>query len=169
MTNLHCNSSARTACILLLCVCTGSGCQQQAEEDSQSFGTMSVGRGTVIYSRYQGRYRGEAGGQTVIICCDFQGNASVAGGQGSLSSADGKRRIDWHLVRTAGWNFQVRVNGQEYDAAQGGLFLVKVEADRTQVEQVARDLSAVGNNTRTIEELARNDPAVSTLLGFKAN
>ena len=110
----------------------------------------------------------------VVICCDFSGNdvsglGDISKHQGSLSSTDGKRRLDWQTERTEGWNFKVRLNGKEYDVSQGAVFLVKTEGDKTEVEQLARDLSGPEADPKRVEEFARKDVAVKKFLGIKAD
>jgi hypothetical protein len=178
MKSLPKNQTGRIAGLGLMCIVAVSGCRQQPpnqpEEISISYGGTTLGKGTVSYSQFKGRHKGAPGGQTVMICSDFNGNHASGPGdiskhQGSQSSTDGKRRLDWQTERTEGWNVKVRLNGKEYDASKGAVFLVKTEGDKTEVEQLVKDLSALQADPKSVEEFARKDAAVSKFLGIKAD
>jgi hypothetical protein len=77
--------------------------------------------------------------------------------------------LDWQTERTEGWNVKVRLNGKEYDVSKGAVFLVKTEGEKTEVEQLAKDLSALQADPKSVEEFARKDAAVSKFLGIKAD
>jgi hypothetical protein len=177
MKRLVMNQARRIAGLGLMCVVAVCGCRQQPsnqpEEISKSLGSMTVEKGTVIYSQFKGRYKGVPGGQMVVICCDFTGNERREPGdtskhQGSLSPT-GKRGLEWQTERTDGWNLKVRLNGKEYDASKGAVFLVKAEADKTEVEQLVRDLSALDADLNLVQEFVRKDAATSKFLGIKAD
>jgi hypothetical protein len=89
--------------------------------------------------------------------------------QGYLSSTGGNRRLDWQIERTDGWNVKVRLSGKEYDASKGALFLVKIDGEKTEVEQLAKDVSAMQADPESVKEFARKDAAVSKFLGIKAD
>jgi hypothetical protein len=178
MTNLLTNQAGRIAGLALMCVVGVSGCRQQPpnqpEDISISFGSTTLGKGAVIYSQFKGRHKGALGGQTVVICCDFNGNpvsgpGDISKHQGSQTSTDGKRRLDWQTERTDGWNIKVRLNGKEYDASKGAVFLVKTEGEKTEVEQLAKDLLGLQPDPKSVEEFARKDAAVNKFLGIKAD
>ena len=175
MRNLLKDCTGRIAGLVLACVVAVSGCRQQpSEEVSHSSGSTSLGKGTVIFSQFKGRHQGAQGGQSVVICCDISGNSGLGPGdvskhQGYQSSTDGKRRLDWQTERTEGWHIKVRLNGKEYDASNGAVFLVKVEGEKTEVEQLAKDLSALQADSKRVEQFAREDAAVSKFLGIKAD
>jgi hypothetical protein len=148
--------------------------QQTPDEISQSSGSMTLGMGTVIYSQFKGRHKGAQGRQFVLICCDINGNSGLEVGdvskhQGYLSSTGGNRRLDWQIERTDGWNVKVRLSGKEYDASKGALFLVKIDGEKTEVEQLAKDVSAAQADSKSVEEFARKDAAVNKFLGIKAD
>jgi hypothetical protein len=169
MKSLFKNRAMRIAGLILACVVSMSGCRQQPpEEFSQYFGSMTLGKGSIIYGHFKGQHQGVQGGQWVVICCDIAGSSSIGLGQGYQSSSDG-RRLDWQTERTEGWNVRVRLNGKEYDTSKGALFLVKVEGDKTEVEQLATDLSAFQSDTRSIQEFVQKDAAVSKFLGIKTD
>jgi len=178
MKSLLKNQAGRIAGLALTCVVAVCGCRQrppnEPEEISSPYGSTTLGKGTVIYSQFKGRHKGVQGGQSVVICCDFSGNSVSGPGnsskiQGSQSSTDGKRRLDWQTERTEGWNVKVRLNGKEYDVSKGAVFLVKTEGEKTEVEQLAKDLSALQADPKSVEEFARKDAAVSKFLGIKAD
>jgi hypothetical protein len=46
---------------------------------------------------------------------------------------------------------------------------VKIEGDKTEVEQLTRDLSALQADSNNIQDFARKDAAVSKFLGNKGD
>jgi hypothetical protein len=68
-----------------------------------------------------------------------------------------------------GWDVKVRLNGKEYGASKGAVFLVKTEGGKTEVKQLARDLSGLQADPKSIEDFARKDAAISKFVGIKAD
>jgi hypothetical protein len=77
--------------------------------------------------------------------------------------------LEWQLETTDGSSVKVRLGGKEHDATKGSLFLVKTTGGKTEVEQLAQDLSAVQPDAKSIQEFARKDAVVSKFLGIKAD
>ena len=171
MKSLLKNPASQIATLALACAVALGGCQRPTPEGaSTSYAAASVGKGQVICSQFHGRDKG----QTVVICCDFSGTPVIEASNGSkqqgfLSSTDGKQHLDWQTERTEDWNIKVRLNGKEYDASKGPVFLVKTEGEKTQIEQLAKDLSALLIDPKRVEDFARKDAAVSKFLGIKAD
>ena len=83
-------------------------------------------------------------------------------------ASDG-RRLDWQLETPDGSSIKVRLDGKEYDASKGNLFLVKTKGGKTEVEQLTKDLPAAQADEKGVEAFARKDAAVSKFLGIKAD
>jgi hypothetical protein len=66
-------------------------------------------------------------------------------------------------ARYSGSSMKVRLDGK------GNLFLVTTTRGESEVEQHARDLSAVKPDWKSVREFARTDAAVSKFLGVKAD
>jgi hypothetical protein len=172
MKSLLKNRAMRIAVFFSAWVVSVSGCRPQPPEDpAPFFGSTTLGKGTVLYWHFKGRNEGAQGRQSVVICCDITGNLGVMGSSSGyqLTSTDGKRCLNLQTERTEDGNVKVRLDGKEYDASKGILFLVKVEGDKTEVEQLAKDLPAFQTDSRSIEQLVRKDAAASKLLGIKAD
>jgi hypothetical protein len=172
------NWAVRIGALGLACIVAVSGCRQssphQPEEIFPAVGSTTLGKGVVIYSQFKGRHKGVQGGQTVLICSDINGNTAFGPGdvskhQGSQSTTDGKRRLDWQTERSEGWNLKVRLNGKEYDVSKGAVFLVKTEGEKTEVEQLDKDVSSLQADSKSVAEFARKDAAVSKFLGIEAD
>ena len=163
-------------CFLAGLVIATTGFRQQPPGISfQASVSTTIGKGRVRFFQY----KGERGIQTVMICSDFRGDVTTEGPasagvdniykqKGSESGRDG-RRLEWQLETKDASSVKVRLGGKEYDASKGSLFLVKTKGGKTEVEQLAKDLSAVQPDTKSIEEFARKDAAVSKFLGIKAD
>lgn len=159
-----------------MCIIPTTGCRQQPPGiSSQASVSTTIGEGRVRFFHY----KGTGGSQTVMICSDFRGDLHTEGPasagadnsykqKGSESARDG-RHLEWQLETTNGSSVKVRLAGKEYDASKGGLFLVKTTGGKTEVEQLPQDLSAVHPDSKSIEEFARKDEAVSKCLGIKAD
>lgn len=76
------------------------------------------------------------------------------------AAADDGRRVEWTLQTTDGKRATFNINGQPFDLASGALFLIKLEDERTQVQQVHRDLSTLEPTNEGCEAFADTDPDV---------
>jgi hypothetical protein len=113
-------------------------------------------------------------GPVVLICGDagqgsthagetFSGPPWVRKQEGAASAKDG-RRFEWALEMADGKSVKCRVAGQEFDLAEGSLFLVRTRGGKTEVEQISRDVSAVQPTAESCKEFAKKNADVAELL-----
>jgi hypothetical protein len=154
---------------LVLLWLAASGCRQLSASKPTGV-IVEVGNGSVYLLRWKG-------GPAVMICSDVKGGTASQGegwsstrykAQASRSAPDG-RRCDWELETTDGRSVQCRVNGKDYDLADGTLFLIKTKGGKTVVEQLDQDLSAVEPDEKSCRDFAHKNPAVRKLLGLGAD
>ncbi len=164
-------------CLAALLTVLATGCHQPSPAISAQSLDTAVGEGKVRFIQY----RRTGGTQAVMICLDSRGDASFNQGtgapgpgnnteKGSESWRNG-RRWEWQVaIETAdGSSIKVWLDGKEYDASKGNLFLVTLKGGKSEVEQQARDLSAVQPDWNSVKEFARTDAVVSKFLGVKAD
>jgi hypothetical protein len=91
-------------------------------------------------------------------------NNPVFSESGSAASADG-RGYKWQLETTDGKAATFRIDGKEYDLSQGGVFVFQRKADKVEVHQMKRDLSAVPFDTEGCREFLKKDAEILEALG----
>ena len=183
MKNLIQKWHCRNLGLVLVCVIASSGCHQPPPGISSLLAFRNpIEDGTVVFFKLNEK-------KTVIIFCDIQripkeGDDNDASWQVTtppIGAADktykakgwelasDDRRLDWQLETPDGSSIKVRLNGKEYDASKGNLFLVKTKGGKTEVEQLTKDLPGGLPDRKMVEAFARNDAAVSKFLGIKAD
>jgi hypothetical protein len=159
----------------LLCLMVSNGCSRQgAAPDPPAGYSLGMTNGIIIFRHWKD-------GPAFMICADVVGGHSSQGSQsqsgpsghsytdkGRISAPDG-RRFDWQAQTSDGRSIRFLLDGKEYDLSKGSLFLVKTKEGKTEVEQLSKDLSAVQADSKSVEEFARKDAAVSKLLGIKTD
>jgi hypothetical protein len=161
---------------LVTCTVLATGCHQPPRPaiSAQSLDT-AVGEGKVRFIQY----KGTGGSQAVMICLDSRGDASFNEGTGAPGPGNNKekgweswrngRRWEWQVEITDGSSIKVWLDGKEYDPSKGNLFLVTLKGGKSEVEQQARDLSAVQPDWNSVKEFAGTDAVVSKFLGVKGD
>jgi hypothetical protein len=177
MTGFAGSWAGRTVGLLLVFLAL-TGCRQHLVELPRTGISVAIGEGTVFFVRWKG-------GPAVMICTDFSPRSDrapvhtdhtshnaypplVSREGGSQSSGDG-RRFEWSVETADGRSIKCRLDEKEYDASKGTLFLVKTKGGKTEVEQLAKVLSSVPADSRSVEEFVRKDGTVSKFLGIKAD
>jgi hypothetical protein len=167
--------------LVLVCVIASSGCHQPPPGISSLLAFRNpIGDGTAVFFKLDEK-------KTIMILCDFRrvekegDNASWQVTTPPIGAADRTykargweiasdyRHLDWQLETPDGSNIKVLLDGKEYDASKGNLFLVKTKGGKTEVEQLTKDLSAAKADREGMEAFARKDAAVSKFLGIKAD
>ncbi len=106
----------------------------------------------------------------------------VAGGRGSSGSGStnspvytmsgyaggGGKGYQWRLEATAGKTGTLRVDGRDYDLANGAVFVLKLKDDKLQIHQLKRDMSAIPFDADRCREVLTKDEEIQELLGKKA-
>ena len=135
-------------------------------------GANSVGGsvdGVVLYS-----YHYWEEGLAILIWHDFSYGESGCRGSGStedpvyrlvcdVEARDG-RRFNWEGNTRDGVTAQMWINGESYDLAQGAMFLVSSQDDKTTVVQLQRDLSQLHPDNESILSLADSDSDVANFV-----
>jgi hypothetical protein len=73
----------------------------------------------------------------------------------------------WRLHTPDGKTATFRFDDREYDLSKGALFVIKANADKVDVHQLNRDLSALPFDKTAIGEYLKNDAEVRKILGVK--
>lgn len=112
-------------------------------------------------------------GLRILIWFDVAGEVSGSGSgstsdpvyrvAGRASASDG-RRIDWRVETADGRTATFSIDGRSYDLSKGVLFLVRTKGGDLQVQQLDRDLSAVGPTNESCEAFAETDPDISRFI-----
>jgi hypothetical protein len=107
---------------------------------------------------------------------------NVAGGHGSSSSGSTNDPVHrskgyagpdgsgykWEVDSTNGTSATLKIDGKEYDLANGALFVVKAKEGNVEVHQLKRDLSAIPYDGAGCREAIEKDAEIRKLLGLEA-
>lgn len=98
-------------------------------------------------------------------CKGSGGGGGDGGGRGQFHTNDG-RDIDWSCATRDGRTGHVVIDGQKFDLAQGGLFLILTSDPPTRVEQLALDPALLPENPgpEPFTELGKSNPKIATFL-----
>ena len=111
-------------------------------------------------------------GLAVMIWHDSSASSSGSGSasdptyryQGYTESPGGQL-FGWEVQTADGKTALLKIDEIGYDLADGGLFIVTVEAGETRVKQLDRDLSSVQTNWESIAAFAQNVSDVADFAG----
>ena len=97
------------------------------------------------------------------------GNVQGVKYQGGLLARD-RRRVEFHGETKDGKTGRVTIDGLTYELADGNLFLVSTEGERSRVKQLKRDISNLKFERESLEAFGRNDPDIAAFFtkGAKA-
>src|SRR5262249_44734558 len=119
-----------------------------------------TGQATGVYCLWQNRV-------ALVVFTDVTGGGSAGIGPPGPkyhweAAAPDARRIAWACETDAGSSGRVTINGQEYELAQGPLFLVSVGGEKTHVSQLRRDFGKM--EPGQVHSLPRDDPDVAAFI-----
>ena len=147
------------------------GCDTSAPSSppavQRSFHHIEQRMGDVVVKKLTAHWARRGGPLELVILCDFYGESSISRGgsdrkvSGQSTAYDG-RRVEWEWQATDGKIGTVVINGQKYDRAEGGLFLVYTEGDKPRVVQLKREFSG---GVEILDGLAETD---SDIMAFVA-
>jgi hypothetical protein len=83
--------------------------------------------------------------------------------RGYVSASDG-RRVDWRLETADGKIATLGINNEPYSLSNGHLFIVTTRGEKTQVQQLDRDLSSIQPTNEGCQAFAKSDPTVSRFI-----
>ncbi len=102
--------------------------------------------------------------------CTGTGSSSGSGPggswvQGELRAAGG-RKVAWSCQAADGGGGAVTVDGRPFDLAKGGLLLVSLRDNKTEVEQLAVDMAKLQRTSvvRDLRDLAEAEPRLAAFL-----
>jgi hypothetical protein len=114
-------------------------------------------------------------GLTVLLVDDIQPGDHHSHGDGSTSnpvwtesgsaSALTGRGYSWQLKTADGKTATFHLDGQDYDLAKGGLFVIRTKGEQVQVHQRQQDLATIPFDVQGCQEHLEKDPEVKKLLG----
>lgn len=99
----------------------------------------------------------------LLLVCDFAGHNNRSGADsdggfdGHSSTADLQRVVEWRWRTLDGKSGTVVINGQKYDRAAGGLFLVDTQDEKPRVVQLKGQLKGDHDG---LKDLARKDSQI---------
>jgi hypothetical protein len=101
----------------------------------------------------------------VVLAADGCSGGSSGSGpnaRGLLRTVDG-RNIAWSCTTKDGTGGTVTIDGQEFDLAEGGVFLVRAKGGKTKVEQLSADMSRLqgGSVQEKLKGLADTEPRIA--------
>jgi hypothetical protein len=163
-------------CALVVGLAGAGGCGQApagpgltGKPGSSGTRQLETKEGKVVRTRADAHYVNWDDKLALVVLCDFSGSergggADTAGHFHGVSAAGG-RKVEWRWETTDGKSGTVVINGQKYDRADGGLFLVYTAGEKPRVVQ--RKLDFQGDE-KTLDELAKTDPEVKQFVAGAA-
>ena len=70
----------------------------------------------------------------------------------------------WQIESADGRSAQIQIDTQQFDLANGTVFLVKTAGSQTEIQQLQRDLSGVTSEGSSITDFGLNDPDISQFI-----
>jgi len=105
-------------------------------------------------------------GTALVVWSDFDGggggssSGNVQGVQGHGSLRSQENRVDVHFKTKDGKTGPVTINEEQYDLANGGLFLVSASDGQVRVKQLKRDMRNVKFDKKSLQSFAKGDPEI---------